>query len=80
MPAQQFAAIAKGCSSARKKLTRAGELVQAQRGNILFTKWHGKRNVPFLSSIVSPEEASRTVKGTIKGQKVEIVKHASIQT
>ena len=59
---------------AKKKLTQAGELVQAQKGDLLFTKWHDKHDVAFLSSNVSPEEASRTVKRTVKGQQVEIVK------
>ena len=33
----------------------------------IFAKWHDKRNVAFLSSNVSPGEASRTVKRRVKG-------------
>ena len=47
---------------ASNKLTRPGQLVQAQKGNIVFTKWHDKRDVAFLATNVSPGEASRTVR------------------
>ena len=59
---------------AKKKLSRPGELVQAQKGNVLFTKWHDKRDVAFLSTSVSPGESSRTVQRTVKGQQVNIIK------
>ena len=33
---------------ASNKLTRPGQLVQAEKGNIVFTKWHDKRDVAVL--------------------------------
>ena len=58
---------------ASNKLTRPGQLVQAQKGNIVFTKWHDKRDVAFLAT-VSPGEASRTVQRKEKRKEIEIVK------
>ena len=59
---------------ASNKLTRPGQLVQAQKGNIVFTKWHDKRDVSFLATNVSPGEASRTVQRKEKSKEIEIVK------
>ena len=59
---------------ASNKLTRPGQLVQAQKGNIVFTKWHDKRDVAFLATNVSPVEASRTVQRKEKRKEIEIVK------
>ena len=59
---------------ASNKLTRPGQLVQAQKGNIVFTKWHDKRDVAFLATNVSPGEASRTVQRKEKRKEIEIVK------
>ena len=59
---------------AANKLTRPGQLVQAQKGNIVFTKWHDKRDVAFLATNVSPGEASRTVQRKEKRKEIEIVK------
>ena len=61
---------------AKNKLTRPGELVQAQKENILFTKWHDKRDVAFLATNVSPGEASHTVQRKVRGRgrEIEIVK------
>ena len=57
---------------ASNKLTRPGQLVQAQKGNIVFTKWHDKRDVAFLATYVSPGEASRTVQRKEKGRKLRL--------
>ena len=61
---------------AKNKLTRPGELVQAQKENILFTKWHDKRDVAFLAINVSPGEALHTVQRKVRGRgrEIEIVK------
>ena len=59
---------------ASNKLTRPGQLVQAQKGNIVFTKWHDNRDVAFLATYVSPGEASRTVQRKEKRKEIEIVK------
>ena len=45
---------------AKNKL-RQGEKVCAQRGKIIFTKWHDKRDICFLSTNVLPSEPSRLV-------------------
>ena len=61
---------------AKNKLTRPGELAQAQKENIVFTKWHDKQDVAFLATNVSPGEASRTVQRKVgrRGREIEIVK------
>ena len=59
---------------ASNKLTRPGQLVQAQKGNIVFTKWHDKRDVAFLATNVPPGEASFTVQRKEKRKEIEIVK------
>ena len=38
----------------RTKLKRAGETLHSQKGNLLFTKWHDKRDVNILSTNVDP--------------------------
>ena len=58
---------------ASNKLTRPGQLVHAQKGNIVFTKWHNKRNA-VLATYVSPGEASRTVQRKGKRKEIEIMK------
>ena len=55
-------------------LVRPGQLVQAQKGNIVFTKWHDKINIAFLATNVSPGEASCTVQRKEKSKEIEIVK------
>ena len=45
---------------AKHKL-RFGKMARAQRGQLVFTKWHNKRDVAFLSTNVSPDEPSRLV-------------------
>ena len=59
---------------ASNKLTRPGQLVQAQKGNIVFTKWYDKRDVAVLATNVSQGEASRTVQRKEKRKEIEIVK------
>ena len=59
---------------ASNKLTRPGQLVQAQKGNIVFTKWYDKRDVAVLATNVSQGEASRTVQRKEKKKEIEIVK------
>ena len=69
-----FKATVKACQLVRQKLTRPGQLVQAQKGNIVFTKWHDKRDVAFLATNVSLGEASHTVHQKEKSKEIEIVK------
>ena len=58
----------------KKKLKQPGELIHEQKGNLLFTKWHDKRDIKLLSSNVSPGQPSRTVGRKVKKQMVEIEK------
>ena len=58
---------------AKHKL-RFGEMARAQRGQLVFTKWHDKRDVAFLSTNVSPDEPSRPVPRIHNRQNVNIVK------
>ena len=58
---------------AKQKL-KQGEIVTAQRGALVFTKWHDKRDISFLSTNVSPSEPSRPVQRKKKGQNIEIQK------
>ena len=44
-----------------KHKLRLGEMARAQCGQLVFTKWHDKRDVVFLSTNVSPDESSRPV-------------------
>ena len=46
---------------ANNKLRKPGQTITRQRGILLFTKWHDKRDVAFLSTNVLPEEPSPTV-------------------
>ncbi|KAK3729731.1 hypothetical protein QZH41_002045 [Actinostola sp. cb2023] len=60
---------------AKAKLKEPGDLKVRQKGeNILFTKWHDKRDVSFLSSNVSPDEPNREVERMVKGKRITIVK------
>ena len=52
----------------KDKLTQ-GQLVQAQKGNILYTKWHDKKDVSFISTNVSPLAEGREVARTVRGEK-----------
>ena len=41
---------------------------------LLFTKWHDKQDVAFLSSNVSPEEPSRAAQRRKRGRNIDIQK------
>ena len=58
---------------AKNKL-RQGEKVCAQRGKIIFTKWHDKRDISFLSTNVLPSEPSRLVPRKKNGRNIQIEK------
>ena len=49
-------------------------MARAQCGQLVFTKWHNKRDVAFLSTNVSPDESSRPVSGIHNRQNVNIEK------
>lgn len=49
-------------------------MITGQRGNLLFVKWHDKRDMAFLSTNVSPEEPSRTVQRKKNGRNIDIQK------
>lgn len=57
---------------AKSKL-RQGEKVCAQRGKVVFTKWH-KRDISFLSTNVLPSEPSRAVQRRRNGRNFNIDK------
>ena len=59
---------------AKDKLCEPGQTITQQRGNLLFTKWHDKRDVAFLLSNVSPEEPLRTVQHQKRGRDIDIQK------
>lgn len=59
---------------AKTKLRNAGQTITRQRGSLLFTKWHDKRDVAFLSTNVSPDEPSRTVQRRKNGRNFDIQK------
>ena len=52
---------------AKNKLNQ-GEKVSAQRGSLVFTKWHDKRDISFLSTNVLPSEAPRIVQRERMGE------------
>ena len=58
---------------AKHKL-RLGEMARAQCGQLVFTKWHNKRDVAFLSTNVSPDESFRPVSRIHNRQNVNIEK------
>ena len=59
---------------AKDKLRHRGQTVTRQRGSLLFTKWHNKRDVDFLSTNVLPEEPSRNVQCKKRGRNIAIQK------
>ena len=59
------------CSKTKLK---QGEVVQAQKGNLVYTKWHDKKHISFLSSNVSPMEEGRQVEQTVRGRNTNITK------
>ena len=58
---------------AKNKL-KQGEKVSAQRGSLVFTKWHDKRDISFLSTNVLPSEAPRIVQRRKNGRNIDIEK------
>lgn len=58
---------------AKNKL-KQGEKVYAQRGKLVFTKWHKKRDVSFLSTNVLPSEAPCIVQRRKNGWNINIKK------
>ena len=53
---------------------KQGEIIQRQRGKLLYTKWHDKKDVTFLSTNVCPTEPARQVKRKVRGQEIFIDK------
>ena len=51
---------------AKQKLKQPGKLICGQKGKLLFTKWHDKRDISFLSTNVSPVIAPQLVERKIK--------------
>lgn len=51
-----------------------GEKVSAQRGKLIFTKWHDKRDISFLSTNFLPSEAPRIVQRRKNGRNINIEK------
>ena len=47
------------------------EKVGAQCGQLVYTKWHDKKYVSFLSTNVSPGEPSRLIPQWVKGQEIK---------
>ncbi|XP_022795221.1 piggyBac transposable element-derived protein 4-like [Stylophora pistillata] len=56
-----------------RKLTQ-GDIATAQHGLLVFTKWHDKQEISFLSKNVSHSEPSRPVQQKKKGNVIEIQK------
>ena len=48
--------------------------MQAQKGTLVYTKWHDKKDISFLSTNVLPMEEGRQVERTVRGQKTHITK------
>ena len=57
-----------------KHKLRFGEMARAQCSQLVFTKWHDKRDVAFRSTNVSPDESSRPVPRIHNRQNVNIEK------
>ena len=61
-------------SASMKEKLKPEEKVVTQRGQLVYTKWHDKKDVSFLSTNVSPGEPSRLVPRLVKGQDITIEK------
>ena len=57
-----------------KNKLRQGEKVRAQRDKLVFTKWHDKRDISFLSTNVLPSEPARVVPRQRHGRNFNIEK------
>lgn len=57
-----------------KNKLRQGEKVIAQRDKVVFTKWHDKRDISFLSTNVLPSEPARVVPRQRNGRHFNIEK------
>ena len=64
----------KGLPPCVKKKLKQGEIVKAQRGHLLFTKWHDKQDVAFLSTNISPTAPTQPVQRKKKGREITIQK------
>ena len=64
----------KGLLPCVKKKLKQGEMVKDQHGHLLFTKWHDKRDVAFLSTNISPTAPTRPVQCKKKGHEIKIQK------
>ena len=69
----QFEAIATTCHHVQKTNCGKGK-VSAQRGKIIFTKWHDKRDISFLSTNVLPSKPSRLVAWKKNGRDIQLEK------
>lgn len=65
--------------SSRRKLKREGEMICEQKGNLVYTKWHDKRDVNILSTNFNPLDP-KTVKERRKknGDVVHVEKPACV--
>ena len=61
-------------SASTKEKLKPGEKVVAKRDQLVYTKWHDKKDVSFLLTNVSPGEPSRLVPRRVKGQDITIKK------
>ena len=66
----------KGIPNAAKTKLKPGEKVVRQKGNLVFTKWHDKRDVCILSTNCSPIEPDFVVQR--RGQNVNVSKPAVV--
>lgn len=57
-----------------KNKLQQGERVSAQRNQLVFTKWHDKRDISFLSTNVLPSEPARVVQRRRNGRNFDIEK------
>ncbi|XP_068671890.1 piggyBac transposable element-derived protein 4-like [Montipora foliosa] len=57
-----------------KNKLKQGERVSAQRNQLVFTKWHDKRDISFLSTNVLPSEPARVVQRRRNGRDLDIEK------
>ncbi|RUA04709.1 MAG: hypothetical protein DSY43_05900, partial [Gammaproteobacteria bacterium] len=69
----------KGIPPCAKQKLKPGEKVMQQKGNLVFTKWHDKRDVCLLSTNISPLEGDVMVQRQGKnGERIQIAKPAVV--